>query len=141
MNVVRFHPRPIAETRLVPSPAELPPMWKTAWPIAFWLCWGLWLAVTDMRNDDIQPAVLRVILGAGVLAFAQPQRWVFAAIATALWVPAEPIVARVFGLEAGAQNIGSYVLPLLPALMGAFLGHRLAGFVASRRRRTSPAAS
>lgn len=140
MNVVRFHPRPVAEARIVPLPSELPPWWRTAWPQLFWLVWGFTLAMADLRNDDLQPAVLRIILGAGVLAFARPHRWVFASVAMALWVPAEPIVAAMLGWESYAQNAGTWLLPLVPAFMGGFLGRQLAQQWAAHRAKRASAA-
>lgn len=46
--------------------------WLAVWPLLFWALWGAWLAVSDLRNDDVQPAVLLMLVGAFVLGFARP---------------------------------------------------------------------
>ena len=75
MQSVRFPPRPIGAARLVPTPADLRPDWKRAWPWLFWALWGAWLAVSDLRSADLQPAVFRMVLGAAVLGAARRRHW------------------------------------------------------------------
>ncbi len=135
MNFTRPHPRPAGAARLVPSPAELPSAWKTAWPWLFWLLWGVWLAVSDLRNDDIQPAVFRLMIGSLVLGYARPHTWWLWSLALAAWVPAEPLVAAIFRMTNTFQNdFVGWCLPPLPALVGGFLGRGIALGVVTRRR-------
>lgn len=105
----------------------------TAWPWLFWLCWGAWLAVSDLRASELQPSVMRVLLGAVVLGFAQPARWWAWALALAAWVPAEPMIASTLGLASDPATPGMFVLPLFPAFAGAFLGRSMAVGVMPRR--------
>lgn len=37
---------------------------RAAWPWRFWALWGVWLAASDLRNDDVQPAVALMSMGA-----------------------------------------------------------------------------
>ena len=104
----------------------LPTIWVSAWPWLFWALWGVWLAVSDLRNSDVQSAVIRVFVGAAVLGAARPRRWWFWALALAAWVPAEPLVARVAGIPMSYPfNLGALFLPPLPALLGAAVGKGL----------------
>ena len=133
MNVVRSHPHPAGAARLVPSPSDLKPEWKTAWPWLFWALWGVWLAVSDLHDDDIQPAVLRLLLGAAVLGYARPKRWWLWSLALAAWVPAEPWVAWVLRLTPETHyNSGVWLLPALPALAGGLFGRSIARGVLTR---------
>ncbi len=134
MNVVRSHPHPTGAARLVPSPTDLKPEWKTAWPWLFWVLWGVWLAVSDLRDDDVQPAVLRLLLGAAILGYARPKRWWLWSLALAAWVPAEPLVAAALRLTLQTHdNPGVWLLPMLPALVGGLLGRSIARGVLTRR--------
>ena len=127
MHAVRIEPRSLGDARLVPSPSEMPSRWRTVWPWLFWLCWGAWLAVSDLRSDDIQPAVLMLVLGGAVLGFARPRTWWLWALALAAWIPAEPWVSAATGIEMFAPaNIGGWILPPLPALAGGLLGRSIA---------------
>ncbi|MEQ1831496.1 MAG: hypothetical protein ABL977_00465 [Candidatus Eisenbacteria bacterium] len=127
MSVVRSHLRPAEAARLVPSPADLRPEWKTAWPWLFWALWGVWLAVSDLHSDDIQPAVLRMLLGAAVLGYARPRRWLLWSLALAAWVPAEPLVAAVLRVTPESPtNAGVWILPPLVAMVGGILGRSIA---------------
>lgn len=105
----------------------MPSVWQIAWPWLFWACWGVWLAVSDLRNDDVQPAVIRLLVGAALLGFARPRVWWFWALALAAWIPAEPLVASAFRLDVPIHdNPGTWFLPPIPALLGAFLGRSIA---------------
>jgi hypothetical protein len=127
VHAVQSHPRPVGTARMVPSPREMRPSWKSAWPWLFWACWGAWLAVSDLRNDDVQPAVLRMLVGGVVLGFARPHTWWRWGLALALWVPVEPMLNAAFSLGAQLEsNPGAWFLPSIPALIGAFLGRSMA---------------
>ncbi|HEY6193420.1 MAG TPA: hypothetical protein VI504_00110 [Candidatus Eisenbacteria bacterium] len=135
MHSVRFPPRPIGAARLVPTPTDLRPEWKHAWPWLFWALWGAWLAVSDLRSDDLQPAVFRMLLGAAVLGAAQRRRWWLWSLALAAWVPAEPIVAAVLRTTPGYEtNSGVWILPPLTALVGGFLGRGIAASALAHRK-------
>jgi hypothetical protein len=134
VTVVRSHLRPAEAARLVPSPADLRPEWKTAWPWLFWALWGVWLAVSDLRSDDIQAAVLRLLIGATVLGYARPRHWWSWSLALAAWIPAEPVVANILRLSPATDyNAGVWVLPPLLALVGGFLGRSIARGVLTHR--------
>ena len=134
MDAVRTQPRPTGAARLVPPPSAMPSAWQIAWPWLFWACWGVWLAVSDLRNDDLPPAVLRLLLGGAVLGFMRPSRWWLWSLALAAWVPAEPLVAGMLKLTPGFEyNAGMWLLPPLPALVGGFLGRGIARGAAARR--------
>lgn len=134
MNVVRSHLRPAEAARLVPSPEDLKPELKTAWPWLFWALWGVWLAVSDLHNDDTQGAVLRLLVGAAVLGYARPRNWIIWSLALAAWVPAEPVVAAILRLGPAIEtNVGVWVLPPLVALVGGALGRGIARGVLTHR--------
>lgn len=136
---VRSHTRPAEHARLVPLPAESRLAWATVWPWLFWLCWGVWLAVSDLRETQLQPAIMRVLMGATVLGFARPARWWAWALALAAWVPAEPLIATLTRLPSDVVlSPGMFVLPLFPAFVGGFLGRSMALGVLPR---TAPAAT
>jgi hypothetical protein len=123
VHVARTQPRPIGAARLVPLPSEMPSAWQTAWPWLFWACWGAWLAVSDLRSEGVQPAVLRLVVGAAVLGFARPRTWWAWSLALALWIPAEPYVALLLGTgRVPHDDLGVWFLPAIPALVGGFLG-------------------
>ncbi len=127
MSVARTHPRSTGTARLVPLPSEMPSAWQIAWPWLFWACWGVWLAVSDLRNDEVQPAVLKLVLGAAILGFARPRGWWFWSLALAAWIPAEPLVASLLRMDAMAHvNPGAWYLPPIPALVGGLLGRSVA---------------
>ena len=126
MDAVRTHPRPTGAARLVPPPT-VPSAWRTGWPWLFWACWGAWLAVSDLRDDEVQLAVIRLILGGALLGFARPRTWWFWSFALAAWIPAEPLLASLFRIEfAREADPGRWYLPLIPALLGGFLGRSVA---------------
>jgi len=117
----------IGAARLVPPPPAMPSAWQIAWPWLFWVCWGAWLAVSDLRNDEVQPAVIRLVVGAALLGFARPRGWWFWSLALAAWIPAEPLVASLFRLDAPLHdNAATWYLPPVPALLGGFLGRCIA---------------
>jgi hypothetical protein len=101
------------------SPANA---WRTAWPWLFWALWGAWLAVSDLRNDDVQPAVLIALAGAFVLGLARPRRWWAWGLALGAWVPAEPLVSRLTGIAPSYPFNAGALLAFVPALVGAGLG-------------------
>ena len=134
MNIVRTTPRATGAARLVPTPADLRPDLKTVWPLLFWVLWGAWLAVSDLRNDEAQAAVLRLVIGSAVLSFARPRQWWLWSLALALWVPAEPLLAAILRITPRFEpNIGVWLLPPLPALVGGMLGRAVATGVAARK--------
>jgi len=47
----------VSDVRNVSAAASAPPptIWASAWPWLFWALWGVWLAVSDLRNSDVQP--------------------------------------------------------------------------------------
>lgn len=96
--------------------------WRTAWPWLFWGLWGAWLAVSDLRNDDVQPAVVLMFAGAFVLGFARPRAWWAWAVALGAWVPAEPLVSRLTGIPPVWPFNAGAVLAFVPALAGAGAG-------------------
>lgn len=125
--IVRSHSHPAEHARLVPSPEASRPAWATAWPWLFWLCWGVWLAVSDLRETDLQSAIMRVLMGAVVLGFARPKQWWAWSLAVAAWVPAEPMIAAITRLPSDVVwSPGMIVLPLFPAFTGGFLGRSMA---------------
>ncbi|MBI5169253.1 MAG: hypothetical protein HZA61_07175 [Candidatus Eisenbacteria bacterium] len=108
--------------------------WRAVWPWLFWALWGVWLAASDLRNDDVQSAVVLLLVGAFVLGFARPRHWWAWAIALGAWVPAEPLLAAVTRTPmAYAPNWGA-LIAFLPALAGAGVGAALAS---SRREKGS----
>ena len=122
--------------RLVPTPAELRPDWKSAWPWLFWALWGAWLAVSDLRDAELQPTMLRMIVGAAVLGYARPRTWWLWSLVLAAWIPAEPLVASVLRITPAIEyTLGNWLLVPLPALLGGFLGRGIAAGVAARRAR------
>lgn len=127
MHVARTQPRANGAGRMVPLPSEMPSAWQTAWPWLFWACWGAWLAVSDLRTDDVQPAVMRLIVGAGVLGYSRPRTWWLWSLALAAWIPAESLVASWFHLDAIANDaFGAWLFPPLPAIAGGLLGRSIA---------------
>ena len=135
MTVAPSHPRPVGAERLVPTPAETDRAWKTVWPWLFWALWGVWLVVSDLRDErQLQPALLRLLIGAALLGFLRPRRWWLWSLALAAWVPFEPALAVLLRLSPSYEfNIGSWVLPPLPALIGGFLGRSMARGVRPRK--------
>jgi len=98
----------------------------------FWAVWGLWIAVSDLRHSDLQPAVLRLLAGAMLLGYARPRRWWLWALALATWVPLEPVLALLFNVTPGIDyNLWVWALPPVPALAGGLIGRGLA--TAARR--------
>src|SRR5262252_9472400 len=99
------------------------PAWKTAWPPLYWLLWGAWLAVSDLRDERaLQSALLRLLIGAAVLGLARPRRWWLWSLALAAWVPLEPVLAVALKLDTRYEfDWGSWLLPPLPALLGGVL--------------------
>lgn len=106
--------------------------WRTVWPWLFWAPWGAWLAVSDLRSDDVQPAVLALLVGAGVLGFARPRRWWAWGLALGAWVPAEPLVSAAFGIPPLSPYNAGVLLAFLPALAGAGAGALARGALARR---------
>ena len=108
--------------------------WATAWPWLFWLLWGVSLACLDLRNDEVQPAAVMLLVGAGVLGFARPRLWWAWALALAAWIPAEYVLARVIHVPPQSPfNLGAVFLPPSFALAGAAVGMGL-----QRMRRATP---
>ena len=123
MHATRTHPRPVGAARMVPLPSEMPSMWNSLWPLLFWAGWGLWLAVSDLHNTDVQPAVIRLLIGGAVLGFGRPKTWYLWALALSAWVPLEPLVAQALHLtDTFHSTLLGTLLPPIPALLGAFLG-------------------
>jgi len=113
---------PAGASSAAPTPARFSNAWRTAWPWLFWALWGAWLAVSDLRNEDVQPAVILSLAGAFVLGFARPRRWWAWAVALGAWVPAEPLVSRLTGIPPGYPFNTGAVLAFIPALLGAAAG-------------------
>jgi hypothetical protein len=119
---------------MVPSPAELRPTFAQTWPWLFWAVWGAWIAFADLRQTDLQPAMVRLLFGAMVLGYARPRRWWLWALVLALWVPLEPVLGVLFGLAPTYDyNPGMWLLPPLPALAGALVGRGLASAMRGSR--------
>ncbi|MFN8587642.1 MAG: hypothetical protein U0704_07535 [Candidatus Eisenbacteria bacterium] len=95
---------------------------RAAWPWLFWALWGAWLAASDLRNDDVQPAVVLLFAGAGVLGFARPARWWAWAVALGAWVPAEPLLAAVTRAPMAYPPNWGALLAFVPALLGGAAG-------------------
>ena len=97
--------------------------WTIAWPWLFWLLWGVWLACLDLRNDEVQPAVLVILVGSAVLGFARPRFWWAWALALAAWIPAEYLLSPVIHVPPQSSfNLGAVFLPPSFALAGAAVG-------------------
>ena len=127
MDAARTHLRSIGAGRMVPLPSEMPSAWATGWPWLFWACWGAWLGVSDLLVHDVQPAVVRLIVGAAVLGFARPRTWWLWSLALALWIPAEPTLGALLELDTvPADGLAVWLLPPIPALTGGFLGRSIA---------------
>lgn len=127
MDAARTQARPTGAARLVPFPSEMPSAWRIGWPWLFWACWGAWLAVSDLLSDEVQPAVIRLIVGGALLGFARRRTWWFWSLALAAWIPAEPLVASLLSIDvAPGSNPGLWYLPTIPALLGGFLGRSIA---------------
>lgn len=128
------YPRATGAARLVPSHAELRPTFAQVWPTLFWAAWGAWIAIADLRQADLQPAVIRLMLGAAVLGYARPRRWWLWALALACWVPLEPVLGVLCGLTPSYDyNLGVWALPPLPALAGGLVGRGLANAMRERK--------
>lgn len=111
---------------MVPSPSEMPSVWKWILPFLFWTGWGLWTAIADMGNDDVQPAVLRLFIGAAILGMWRPRTWWVWALALSAWIPAEPLVASALHLtQPFKSGLAGTLLPPIPALLGGFLGRTI----------------
>ncbi len=95
---------------------------RAVWPWLFWALWGGWLAASDLRSDDIQPAVALVFVGALVLGWARPRRWWAWAIALGAWVPAEPWLAAITRAPMAYPANWGALLAFAPALLGAAAG-------------------
>ena len=120
---------------MVPSAASQRLAWKSVWPWLLWAVWGAWLAVSDVRSDDLQAAAFRLLIGAVVLGYARPKRWWLWSLALAAWVPAEPLIGRLLRTTPGfGYNLGAWLLPPLPALAGGFLGRVIARSVLERQK-------
>ena len=134
MHVLRFPPRTTGAARLVPSPVAPRLEWKLAWPWLFWACWGIWLAVSDLRDGDVLPAALRLIVGSALLGFARPSRWWLWSLAIAAWVLAEPTLGVMFRMTPGLEkNAGTWFVPPLFSLAGGFLGRTVESGILPRR--------
>ncbi len=96
--------------------------WRIAWPPLFWALWGAWLAVSDLRNEEVQPAVLLLLVGAFVLGAARPRWWWAWALALGAWVPAEPLVSRVAGITPTWPANAGALVAFVPALVGGAMG-------------------
>jgi len=115
-------------SRDVPSPAaSRRNAWSAVWPWLFWALWGAWLAVSDLRSDDVQPAVLLLLAGGFVLGFARPRGWWAWGIGLGLWVVAEPLIAATLGLAMADPVHRGAVLAFIPALLGTATGAAIAG--------------
>lgn len=113
---------PTGAPSAAPTPARSWSAWRTAWPWLFWALWGAWLAVSDLRNDEVQPAVVLMLAGSFVLGFARPRAWWAWGLALGTWVPAEPLVSRLAGIPPVWPFNAGAVLAFVPALAGAGLG-------------------
>lgn len=123
MHVSRSHPRPVGDARMVPLPSEMPSMWDSILPYLFWLAWGLWTAVSDLHSTDVQPAVIRLLVGGLVLGFLRPNKWYLWALALSVWIPLEPLVAQQLSLtDTLHSSLLGTLLPPIPALIGGLLG-------------------
>jgi threonine/homoserine/homoserine lactone efflux protein len=108
---------------MVPLPSEMPSMWDSILPYVFWLGWGLWTAVSDLHSTDVQPAVIRLVIGGAVLGFLRPNKWYLWALALSAWIPLEPIVAQQLNLtDTLHSSLLGTLLPPIPALIGGLLG-------------------
>lgn len=136
MNVVRSHPHPAAAARLVPSAESLRPDWKTAWPLLFWALWGVWLAVSVLLEGDLQPAMLRLLVGGAVLGYARPRIWYLGAAALTVWVPVSGWIAPLFGMPS-PDGAGAWLVGFLPAAVGAFLGRNVSAGVAEHAKQAA----
>jgi hypothetical protein len=97
--------------------------WTIAWPWLFWSLWGVWLACSDLRNDEVQPAVLLLLVGGAVLGYARPRAWWAWALALAAWIPAEYLLSPLIHVPPQSPfNPGTALLPPIPALLGAAAG-------------------
>jgi len=117
--------------RLVPTPAELKPVWKTAWPWLFWVSWGVWLAASDLRDDGLSSGLMRMMVGAAVLAAARPRRWWAWSLSLLAWTTAMPLAALAVHTVPGPRfTPGEWLLAPLPAFVGGYLGRMIAAAVA-----------
>jgi hypothetical protein len=124
---------PTGATSAAPTTGRPWSAWRTAWPWLFWALWGAWLAVSDLRNDEVQGTVLLVLAGAFVLGLARRRAWWAWGVALAAWVPAEPLVTRVTGTAPAWPYNPGVVLAFVPGLLGAGAGARVAGLVQTAR--------
>lgn len=107
---------------------------RVAWPWLFWALWGAWLAASDLRNDEIQPAAARLLAGAALLGFGRPARWWGWALALGAWVTAEPLVAIATRTPMAYPANWGVLLAFVPAFLGAAVGAALrAGALPPRR--------
>ena len=123
-------PTPVTSAARVPAPSSN--WWRAAWPLLFWALWGGWLAVSDLRSDEVQGTVLLILVGSFVLGLVRPHRWWAWGLALAAWIPAEPLVTRVTGISPLWPYNPGVLIAFVPGLAGAALG----GW-AARKRRTS----
>jgi hypothetical protein len=66
---------PAGASSAAPTTARFSNAWRTAWPWLFWAPWGAWLADSDLRSDEVQPAVILLLAGALVPGSARPRSW------------------------------------------------------------------
>jgi hypothetical protein len=100
---------------------------RSIWPFFFWLGWGLWIAIADLRAGGVQPAVIKLLVGGAVLGFGRPRTWWIWSLALGAWVPLEPIIASVFHMTHTLQTSPlGLLLPPIPALLGGLVGRALA---------------
>jgi hypothetical protein len=76
----------------------------------------------DLRNDEVQPAVLVLLAGGFVLGFARPRRWWAWGLALGAWIPAEPLWGRLRHLVPLYPYNPGVVIAFIPALLGAGAG-------------------
>ena len=84
---------------------------------------GVGIAILDRGQDEVQPAVLLLLVAAFGLSCARPRdAWAFALLLGA-GVPGLELWTRLSGIPPVSDSVpGSTVLAFLPAALGALLG-------------------
>lgn len=87
---------------------------------------GAWISYRDLYNDDIQPAILHLLIASGLFAYFYPKRAYRIAFLLALCIPMGRFVVDLLHIPVPypAGYFGG-LLACIPSVIGAALGRRL----------------
>jgi len=92
---------------------------------SFTVAAGLFAGWVDFHNDEVQAAVLVVLVGSGLAGLAQPAhawRW---AVIVALGIPAVYLIGDAIGatpVSPPGPNLFGTLMALIPGFIGAYAG-------------------